>query len=426
MGRAALILALAAGLMAGTAGAAMSANPDKPVLERVVMLTRHGVRSPTKGPAELRRLSDQDWPTWPVGRGILTPHGADTIRQLGTYLGDAYRRRGLLGGDRCPATGAVFAWGDSGDQRTRASAQALLDGLVPDCGLMAQGRTPDAKDPLFDAASSGACPMDGAEATRALAAANGGDISAIPAAVAAALAALVQVVAPEACKPGASGPCFAAGPAKVVDKGGEVKMDGPLARGAMLAESLFLEYVQGFPASQVGWGRAATPSVLAAIMPVHDYQADLTRRTPYIASHNGALLARQIVAAVTGQTPTDSHLAPVPAAAKLVSILGHDTNLSNVAGILGVDWTLPNQPDKTAPDTTLAFEVSREPATGKRYVQVVLYYQTLDDLRQGAALTPDHPAGKVVLSLPACGGDRCTVADFAALVRKAVPAACWH
>jgi 4-phytase/acid phosphatase len=423
-------VALAAGLLAGPALADTPAAKDGGglVLDRVVMLSRHGVRSPTKGLAELRRLSDQDWPARPVDRGILTPHGADAIRQLGLYLGAQYRRRSLLTADRCPAGDSVFVWGDSGDQRTRASAQALAEGLAPGCGLKTHGLAPDSPDVLFDAASGGACPMDATEATKAVIAANGGDIATVPASIAPALAALAQVVAPKACAPGtAPGACFATGPAKVVDKGGEVKVDGPLARGAMLAESIFLEYVQGMPTAQVGWGRAGTPEALAAILPVHDYQADLTRRTPYIGSHNGALLARQIVAGVTGEVPAaGGPLAPVPAGAKLISILGHDTNLSNVAGLLGLDWTLPGQPDKTAPDTTLAFEVSRDTATGKRYVQVVLYYQTLDDLRQAAALTPAHPAGKVALPLPACGGDRCTVEDFAALVRKAVPASCWH
>ncbi|MDG3440232.1 histidine-type phosphatase [Nitrospirillum amazonense] len=417
--------------MAGPVRADTTASASHEVLERVVMLSRHGVRSPTKGLAELRRLSDQDWPAWPVDRGILTPHGADAIRQLGLYLGAQYRRRGLLAADSCPAENSIFVWGDSGDQRTRASAQALAEGLAPGCGLKAHGLAPDSPDVLFDAASGGACPMDADEATKAVIAANGGDIATVPASVAPALAALVQVVAPKACAPGATpaSACFATGPAKVVDKGGEVKVDGPLARGAMLAESIFLEYVQGMPADQVGWGRAGTPQALAAILPVHDYQADLTRRTPYIASHNGALLARQIVAGVTGgavAAPLAPPLAPVPAGARLISILGHDTNLSNVAGLLGLDWTLPGQPDKTAPDTTLAFEVSRDTATGKRYVRVALYYQTLEDLRQAAALTPAHPAGKVDLSLPACGGDRCTVEDFATLVRKAVPAACWR
>ncbi|ASG21644.1 histidine-type phosphatase [Nitrospirillum viridazoti] len=425
---------LAASLMAGPVQADTTASASHEVLERVVMLSRHGVRSPTKGLAELRRLSDQDWPAWPVDRGILTPHGADAIRQLGLYLGAQYRWRGLLTANSCPAENSIFVWGDSGDQRTRASAQALADGLAPGCGLKAHGLAPDSPDVLFDAASGGACPMDAAEATKAVIAANGGDIATVPASVAPALAALVQVVAPKACAPGVAsnspaGACFATGPAKVVDKGGEVKVDGPLARGAMLAESVFLEYVQGMPADQVGWGRAGTPQALAAILPVHDYQADLTRRTPYIPSHNGALLARQIVAGVTGEAPAAPlapPLAPVPAGARLISILGHDTNLSNVAGLLGLDWTLPGQPDKTAPDTTLAFEVSRDTATGKRYVRVALYYQTLEDLRQAAALTPAHPAGKVDLPLPACGGDRCTVEDFATLVRKAVPAACWR
>lgn len=432
-----LLTAIAA-VSGGHAETTVPAPSGPLVLDKVVLLSRHGVRSPTKPPEDLRRHSDQDWHPWPVAPGILTPHGADALRSLGAYLGRHYAAAGLLAttspAARCPAPDAVFVWGDSGDQRTRASAQALADGLgatlTPEASgcapLTAHSRAADSKDVLFDAAAGGACPMDPQAAHQALLAASGGDPGRVPPAVAPALAALARMVAPRSCggeHPGAA--CFATGPSRVVDKGGEVKIDGPLARGAMLAESLYLEYVQGFPADEVAWGRGGSPAALAAILPVHDYQADLTRRTAYPASHNGALLLRQIGDALQGAAPGDTaREAPVPAAARLVAIMGHDTNLSNVAGALGLDWTLPDQPDKTAPDTTLAFETLRDTATGQRFVQVALYYQSLDDLRTAAPLTAHHPAGRVALSLPACGGALCRLEDVTRLLRDAIPAEC--
>lgn len=444
------ILMLVAAAAAGITPTALTAAPNTAtppsgplVLEKVVLLSRHGVRSPTKPPEDLRRHSDQDWHPWPVAPGILTPHGADALGRLGAYLGQRYAAAGLLAAatgpaGRCPAADEIFVWGDSGDQRTRASAQALADGLgsalmAGDSGcapLIAHSRPADSKDVLFDAASGGACPMDPQMAHQALLSASGGDLGRVPPTVAPALAALARMVAPRSC--GGDHPaqtCFATGPSRVVDKGGEVKIDGPLARGAMLAESLYLEYVQGFPAGEVAWGRggtsAALAAALAAILPVHDYQADLTRRTAYLASHNGALLLRQIADALQSAPPGDStREAPIPAAARLVAIMGHDTNLSNVAGALGLDWTLPDQPDKTAPDTTLAFETLRDVSTGRRFVQVALYYQTLDDLRTAAPLTPAHPAGRLILPLPACGGTLCRLEDATRLLYDAIAPEC--
>lgn len=35
-------------------------------------------------------------------------------------------------------------------------------------------------------------------------------------------------------------------------------------------------------------------------------------------------------------------MAAVPDAAKFVLLMGHDTNLSNIGGMLGLDWSLPS------------------------------------------------------------------------------------
>jgi 4-phytase/acid phosphatase len=171
------------------------------------------------------------------------------------------------------------------------------------------------------------------------------------------------------------------------------KLTGTLAEGSTLSENLLLEYGQGLEDA-----RAKDAATLAAIMPLHHLYADLARRTPIIAAHGGTLIARQIRDALE-PVPGFEGRAPVPAEARFILLAGHDTNLSNLSGMLGLDWNLPGEPDVTAPDTALAFEVWRD---GKaRFVRIVIYYQTPDQLR---ALTPiaAHPP-HVALSLPGCG-----------------------
>jgi len=204
-----------------------------------------------------------------------------------------------------------------------------------------------------------------------------------------------------------------------------------------LSENLLLEYVEGLPLAEVGWGRVS-PATLAAIMPLHDRYADLTRRAPDIAARNGAPLARQILVAIdngasgaaidNGASAAVTDAAPIPPAARFVALLGHDTNLSNIGGMLGIDWALPDQPDKTAPDTALAFELWRDPVDGSRYVRVVVHYQTLEQLRQLAALDADHPAPRVAVAIAGCGDPAtglCPLPRFHAMLEDAMPRACF-
>lgn len=49
------------------------APPTGYTLERVVILSRHGVRSPTKQTQLMNDVTPDKWPQWPVKAGYLTP-----------------------------------------------------------------------------------------------------------------------------------------------------------------------------------------------------------------------------------------------------------------------------------------------------------------------------------------------------------------
>src|SRR5690349_2557825 len=74
---------LAAGLSSAQA-AGIAAGPW--VLERAVLLQRHGVRAPTQTPAALARYSAEPWPQWPVAPGELTDGGRRALAAMASYI----------------------------------------------------------------------------------------------------------------------------------------------------------------------------------------------------------------------------------------------------------------------------------------------------------------------------------------------------
>ncbi len=364
MRRSLIAVLLLAGLPAAEAA-------ETPVLEKVVMVQRHGVRSPTKPPAAYARYSSEAWPDWPVAPGELTPHGAENIRLIAAWLRGHYADLGLMPATGCPA--GISVWADGADERTRDSGQAFLDSGFPGCGLTAAHGPDGQRDPVFDGAEL-ACKPDPEAAHKAMAAATKA-LEPRRAEIERAEQVLSGILQPP---------------------GGEA-LD--LKTSASLAENLLLEYSQGLDPAQVGWGRASADDI-AKVMLLHNLSSAVTRRTPYIASHNGAVLARTVLAALQG----DGTL-------KLID--GHDTNLSNLAGMLGVSWTLPGQPDETPPGGTLAFELWRD-KQGHRTVKLAFFYQPLEDMRVAAK----KPLGEVDV------GAAMPLDAFVKRVEKAIPAEC--
>jgi 4-phytase/acid phosphatase len=401
-------LLTAALLSAGAPWSAMAAERAK--LEQVVILMRHGVRPPTKAADALAPLADRPWPgdeVWGAKPGELTPHGAAAVRRLGADLRRRYAALGLLPSGRLD--GAVGLWADSGDQRTRESARALGEGLSPGAPVAYASRPAGQPDPLFNGAGSNACPISPAEALKAVQAREPLETPATRAA----LARLQAIVAPSACTGGA-GTCLEGADAASADERG-IKLKGPLAVGAEMAEDLLLEYENGLPADAVGWGRMRRED-LEVVMAAHVRTSELTRREPYVALRRGAPLAGLILDLLDDRKLEASELSGL-AGRRLVVLVGHDTNLSNLAGAFGLDWSLPGQPDPTAPGVMLAFEKWRGPAGVELRVRIL--YQDPDQVRDLGA-SPAH----VVEAQPAQCRGACTLAEISRQVRASLAAAC--
>ncbi len=386
------------------------------VLQRAVVVMRHGVRPPTRSAADLQQYSDQAWPdnaAWGAAPGELTPHGALAITRLGQDLRSYYAQTGLI-----PASGAsalhMLVWADGADQRTRATAQRMAAALSGDNPSPGSADWVSGKaDPLFDGLGSGICKLNKDLARQAVLAQSPIDTPEVQSA----LRKMQNVLAPEACS-GGRGMCLNGVDQLTVSEGG-VKLTGPLATGATVSEALVLEYENGLPMNQVGFGRVDAASI-AALQVLHEQSANLTRRTPYIATRRAYALTRFILDALE----QDSDSATVPAINEqqhLILLVGHDTNLSNLAGVFGLDWHLDQQPDSTAPGTALAFERWHNPVTGQTVLRMRLFYQTLDQVRQLSGA----PARQIPIEPAACRhSGACDVAGFAAAIDATLPKDC--
>ncbi len=394
-----------------------------------VIVSRHGVRSPIAGRSSLASIAADPWPSWPVPPGHLTPRGAELARLLGVYYRDYYVAQGLLPAQGCPQPGAIFAWADI-DQRTRVTAQSLLDGMFPDCGLK-PGYRGDAKaDPLFHPTRAGICRIDPARARQAVLARIGGNFRTVLSAHQRELAAMQSVLkccAPAVCRAsGAAAPCTLSRlPTAIVGSDDRIRLSGPIAIGSTAAEIFLLEYAQGLAAQEVAWGRAASPEAMQPLWRLHTLQFDLMQRTPYLAARQASALVNRVVATMRELIDSDGNATP---GRKLTLFVGHDTNLANIGGMLGMHWALPSYlADQTPPAGALHFELLRDRGSGSYAVRVSYIAQTLEQMRDVVQLNPSRPPEQATATIAGCPANddgTCAWATFEGLASKALDRAC--
>ena len=151
----------------------------------------------------------------------------------------------------------------------------------------------------------------------------------------------------------------------------------------------------------LGWGRLDVGKLME-IMRLHTAYADLARQTPYVARVQGSNLLSHILRSMEQAVRERAVTGSLGEAGdRVLVIVGHDTNISNIAGMLGISWLLDGyQPNDTPPGSALVFELWQ----GDREMAVRTYYigQSLEQLRKALPLTLDSPPLKSPVFVPSC------------------------
>ena len=84
-------------------------------------------------------------------------------------------------------------------------------------------------------------------------------------------------------------------------------------------------------------------------------------------------------------------------------LVGHDTNIAALGGLLDVHFTIADYPqDDPPPGGAMGFELLKD-AGGHAFVRAFYTAQSMDQLRELQPLTAANPPAQVYLSIPGCG-----------------------
>ncbi|MBO9726200.1 MAG: histidine-type phosphatase [Novosphingobium sp.] len=365
-------------------------------VERVVILMRHGVRPSTKFPATPEGTTREAWPAWSTAAGDLTPHGAEGIRRLAAYDREVFATQGLLPATGCAAPGTISAW-SSGSSRAIKTGLAFIETLQPGCNVALDHPANEDDEDQFHPSTSEAA-MDG---DRALAASQAqfpaGGMQGVIAARKADFAMLQRIVG----VPVDTASTLKATPGEKPD------LKGGLSFASTAGQTILLQYLEGMPMDQVGWGRASKADI-RAILRFHPVKFQYETRPAYVAQRLAAPVVTRIADALSGQ------------GGRLTLLFGHDTNIAALGGFYDLHWTMADYPrDDIAPGGAIGFELVRDTA-GRRYVRVFQQAQSMDQLRSLAPLSQAAPPSRSYLAIPGCGsGSRpCDLETFEKLTRE--------
>ena len=201
----------------------------------------------------------------------------------------------------CPAAGTVRMYADVAE-RTEETARGFLEGLAPGCGIPVLSRAPATVDGVFHPVAAGVCRVDALEAQKAILERIDGSFAGLVETHRDAFSALQSILgccSPAVCRAfgrpaGCTLPDVPSALAGLPNGQG-ASLIGGLSMASTASELFLLEYTDGKPPGEVGWGRAGLAEI-RRVLPLHDAAFDLLFRTPYLARREGSSLLARVAA----------------------------------------------------------------------------------------------------------------------------------
>lgn len=393
---------------------------DNLILEKAVIMMRHGVRSPLKMTPEMIAITPDKWPDWPVPNGYVTKKGVHLITQLSQAYYQRLQIQQLMPKRGCPANKEVFVWANN-TERTIVTGKAFLFGLPAGCHGTFYHAPITQNEPLFNPIKAAVCKLDTDKAIESVTQAANMPIDAFdqhyqhhfeP------TSEVLQFSKSSACLHSDSpNHCEIANliPTHIeFDNYHMLKIKGALGELSSISELFLLQNAEGM---QAAWGRIHSMQQWHQLLWFHTMKANLSERPFYIASHLAAPLLDTIAHLLNDQPLPHSPIKE-PKQYKLAVLVGHDTNIASIAGALNLSWQLIDQPDLTPPGGGLVFERWRKP-DGSKMVKLKILYQTMPDMRAGLG----HNILMESIDIPNCT-ESCTPEFFAQLVQSVIVPAC--
>jgi 4-phytase/acid phosphatase len=388
----------------------LTAQPvDDTKLKQVIIFGRHGVRDPVLPNSALNAFSAQPFPVFSTSNVNLTPNGRTNETSFGGYYRLWLTKEGVLTGNDSADAASVYFWAN-GTPLILDTAKAFWAGMLPAASVNVNSLPPQVNDPLFAPVAAGVALLDERMAVASVQGRLGDSPQSLAAAYAPELALTRSILFnyPVGQTPAPAAPAgkvdVTALPIAIAAGNPNVPVDlGGLAFVIGAIDPFVMEYADGMPASDVGWGQLNNGGI-SQITRLYNLLLDLEYRTPYLAqvqsSNVASHIVRTLVQSATGNAMTGALGNP---SAKVVVLTASNTNITGLAGLFHLDWILPGYPaDTSAPGGALNFELRQSQSTGEYIVRASYITQTMDQLRNRTALTLAAPPAIAPVFIPGC------------------------
>ena len=354
-------------------------------LDRVVILSRHNIRSPLSGSGStLGDITPHEWFQWTSSPSELSLRGAILETLMGQYFRLWLEKEGLFPENYRPEENAVRFYANA-KQRTLATARYFSAGLLPVAQVPIESHAPyDTMDPVFTPALNFVTPAYARDVEAQVAEMGGiAGMQGIHAGLMDALSLLMDVTdmaQSEAYQAGTYGDLLSDGTSLILEAGKEPGMKSPIKTATGVADALTLQYYEEPDAAKAAFGHDLTEADWQKIHTIVDTYTEMLFTAPLVSVNVAHPLLQEIRSELTAR------------GRKFSFLCGHDSNVASVLAAMGVeDYLLPNAVEQHTPiGVKLVFQRWLDEDL-RAYYTVSLVYQSPDQLRGIMPLSLENP-----------------------------------
>ena len=356
-------------------------------LNKVVVLSRHNIRSPLSGTGSaLQTMTPHEWHAWSSNPSELSLRGGVLETEMGQFFRKWLESENLFPENYHPGEEEVRIYANS-KQRTIATAKYFTAGLLPTAETWTETQAEyDQMDPVFTpqfvfmsdayAAAVRDQVMDLYE-DRIEGLSDNYEV----------LARVLDLEESESFQSGQV-PMFRTDDTGLVLKeDAEPGVTGSLKTACSASDALVLQYYEEPDPNKAAFGDDLRHEDWASISEIKDVYGDVLFTAPLVAPH----VANPLLEEIQSELEEPGR--------RFTFLCGHDSNISSVTAALGVeDYRLPDALEKTPIGCKLVFSEWRD-VDDSSWMSVDLVYQTEDQLRQCPLLDLENPPAVYNLSL---------------------------
>ena len=351
-------------------------------LEKVVVLSRHNIRSPLSGnDSVLGRITPHEWYQWSSPASQLSVRGGTLETCMGQYFRKWLEKEDLFTENYRPDEETVRIYANS-KQRTNATAEFFSAGLMPTANEDVEYHVEfDEMDPVFTPQITYISDEYKKAATEQIEEMYSDDIQSLGDNYEL-VSDVIDMEDSEAWKDGTVTEFKTDDTKVILEEGKEPAMEGSLKTACSVSDAMVLQYYEDKDAKEAAFGNDLSDKDWEDISEIKDVYVDTLFSAPLIATNVAHPLLQEI------QSEMDEE------DREFTFLCGHDSNVASVLAALGAEeYELPCTIEKRTPIGCKLVFSKWESADGKDYWSADLVYQTTEQLRGMELLDEEnHPA----------------------------------